>query len=81
MKFLYCLLLILILGTMSQAKQYYLRRSDAQQMLDVIRTYPELFDELFAAQETADNENFAFTFPLAVRKEHQVLITEFKKHK
>ena len=80
MKFLYCLLLILVVGTISQAKQYYLRRSDANQILDVIRSYPELFDEVFAGKEVADNENFSIKFPTALLKQYQNLITDFKKH-
>jgi len=78
MKFLCCLLLIFILGTVSQAKQYYLRRSDAQQMLDVIRTYPELFDEVFAAKDFADNENIALLSPLSVKRESQIFIEKSK---
>ncbi len=80
MKFFYCLLLILVVGTISQAKQYYLRRSDANQILDAIRTYPELFDEIFAGNEVTDNENFSIKFPTALLKQYQNLITDFKKH-
>jgi len=79
MKFLYCLLLIFILGPVSQAKQYYLRKSDAQQMLDVIRTYPELFDEVFAEKGFADNENIVISSPLSVKRESQIFI-EKPKH-
>jgi len=80
MKFLYCLLLILAVGALSQAQRYYLRRSEARQMLDLIRTNPELFDEVFAAQKTADNENFAISFPSSLTKQFQMMITQVKKH-
>jgi len=73
-------LLILAVGTLSQAQRYYLRRSDARQMLDIIRTNPELFDEVFAAQETADNENFALRFPSGFTKQFQMMMTQVKKH-
>ena len=71
MKFLYCLLAILVVGTLSQARQYYLRRSDAQQMLDVIRAYPELFDKVFAAKDLVDNENIVILPPNSIKRESQ----------
>ena len=43
MKSLYCLLVLLVLSVISQAKQFYLRRSEVQELLDIAMTYPELF--------------------------------------
>lgn len=78
MKSLYCLLLILVVSSISQAKQYYLRRSDANQILDVIRTYPELFDEVFAGNDIADDENLWILPPAAIRRESQIFIRKPK---
>ncbi len=71
MKFLFCLLVILVVGTLSQAHQQFLRKADAQQILDVIRTNPELFDEVFGAKDLVDNENLVISTPGSVRRESQ----------
>ncbi len=71
MKFLFCLLVILVVGTLSQAHQNFLRKADAQQILDVIRTYPELFDEVFGAKDLVDNEYLVISTPGSVRRESQ----------
>ena len=73
MKFIYCLLLLLAVGTLGQTQQYYLRRSDAQKMLSVIGTHPELFDEVFAAKDIVGNDNMMISFlpPGGMKRESQ----------